>query len=208
MLDIYVRPFGEFGTNVYLLVDPSAGKGVLIDPGADADGISAWIGDRRVERILLTHAHPDHTGALLDLRKTLGVPVGAHPADAKAFNVEVDFPLADGALVAAASDQLKVVHVPGHTPGSVALKPISEGDMPWAIVGDAIFPGGPGRTGSPADLRTALRSLEKTVFTWSDETMLHPGHGEPTTVGTERDAFQAFIERDLPADLHGDVTWR
>jgi glyoxylase-like metal-dependent hydrolase (beta-lactamase superfamily II) len=208
MPEIIFRPFGEFGTNTYLVVDSSGRRGVLIDPGAEPEEISAWIGGRHIERILLTHAHPDHTGALADLRETLGAPVLCHPADATVFDIETDFRLEHEDVVAVGSDRLQVAHIPGHTPGSVALRPMGVGDAAWAIVGDAIFPGGPGHTGSPEGLRTALRSLERTVFTWKDETRLYPGHGEPTTVGAEREAFEAFMARDLPEGLHGDVTWR
>jgi glyoxylase-like metal-dependent hydrolase (beta-lactamase superfamily II) len=77
-----------------------------------------------------------------------------------------------------------------------------------AVVGDAIFPGGPGRTESPEALEQALAGLERTVFTWPDETALYPGHGEPTTVGRERPGFEAFLAAPRPAGLYGDVTWK
>jgi hydroxyacylglutathione hydrolase len=97
---------------------------------------------------------------------------------------------------------VRVVHVPGHTPGSVALRFDRR-----AIVGDAVFPGGPGHTDTPGALQTLLLSLQRTVFTWPDDTSLYPGHGDPTTVGDERPAFQAFLARPRPPDLCGDVTW-
>ena len=76
-----------------------------------------------------------------------------------------------------------------------------------AIVGDVIFPGGPGHTSTPEELNQSLASLQRTVFTWPDETTLYPGHGQPTTVGQERAGFEAFLARPRPADLCGDVTW-
>jgi glyoxylase-like metal-dependent hydrolase (beta-lactamase superfamily II) len=76
-----------------------------------------------------------------------------------------------------------------------------------AVVGDAIFPGGPGHTNSPQELSQALLSLRRSVFTWADETELFPGHGRSTRVGQERAGFEAFMARPLPPDLFGDIGW-
>jgi len=161
------------------------------------------VGDAPVCCILLTHAHPDHVGALDAVHQATGAPVGLHPADAEAFGVEADFPLLDGMEVAVGRGRLTVTHVPGHTPGSVCLRLGGQ-----VTVGDVIFPGGPGHTDSPEALAQSLVSLDRTVFAWSDEIELHPGHGGFTTVGAERAAFERFVASGYPADLCGDVTWR
>jgi glyoxylase-like metal-dependent hydrolase (beta-lactamase superfamily II) len=96
-----------------------------------------------------------------------------------------------------------VVHVPGHTPGSVCLRLGKQ-----VIVGDAIFPGGPGHTTSPEALTQSLESLARRVFRWPDATELFPGHGSSTTVGAERESFEAFLAAERPANLCGDVAWR
>jgi hydroxyacylglutathione hydrolase len=75
------------------------------------------------------------------------------------------------------------------------------------VVGDVIFPGGPGHTATPEALAQSIVSLGQTVFTWPDTTELHPGHGGATTVGAERPAFEQFIAAELPPDLCGDVSW-
>jgi glyoxylase-like metal-dependent hydrolase (beta-lactamase superfamily II) len=98
--------------------------------------------------------------------------------------------------------RLQVIHLPGHTPGSVCLR-LNR----IVIVGDTIFPGGPGYTESPQALAESLVSLGRTVFTWADETELYPGHGGPTTVGAERAAFERFLAADHPPDLCGELTW-
>lgn len=194
---------GPWPMNCYLIHCAATGQVAIVDPGADADKILAAVGEAPVCCILLTHAHPDHVGALEAVRLAAGVPVGLHPADAEAFEVEADFPLLDSAEVEIGSERVSVVHVPGHTPGSVCLR-LGE----QVLVGDTIFPGGPGYTASPEALARSLVSLGQTVFTWPDETELYPGHGAHTTVGAERAAFEAFLAADHPPDLCGDVAWR
>ena len=194
---------GPWPMNCYLVRCPVTGEVAIVDPGADSEAILAAIGPSRVCCILLTHGHADHIGALEAVRKITGAPLGVHPADAEAFSLQVDFALKDGMEVPVGQGRVQVAHVPGHTPGSVFLRLNG-----CAIVGDAIFPGGPGHTASPEALSLSLESLGRTVFAWPDSTELHPGHGGPTTVGAERSAFECFVTADRPVDLHGDVTWR
>ncbi len=202
MLKLWTLPVGEYGTNCYLLTCPETGRGLLVDPGGDAGAILALCKDWQVIRILLTHGHYDHTLALDEVRTVLQVLVGIHPADAAKFDVEADFELEDGIRLGVGRHFIRLVHIPGHTPGSVALRFDRR-----AIVGDAIFPGGPGHTAAPDALQTALLSLQRTVFTWPDDTIFYPGHGDHGTVGDARPAFQEFLARPRAADLCGDVTW-
>ncbi len=193
---------GPWPMNCYLLRCPTTGEVAIVDPGADATSILAAVGGAPLRLILLTHAHPDHVGALEDVQRETNAPIGLHPADAEAFSVKADIPLLDGIEVALGREHLSVVHVPGHTPGSVCLRLDGQ-----ALVGDVIFPGGPGHTVSPEALDTSLASLARTVFHWPDGTELHPGHGGPTTVGAERAAFERFASSDRPPGLCGDVAW-
>ena len=193
---------GPWPMNCYLLRCPDTGELAVVDPGADPETILEAIGDAAVTSILLTHGHPDHVGALEEVKAATGAPVGVHPADASAWEVECDFDVHDADAVSIGDGEVQIVHVPGHTPGSCVLR---LGDR--AIVGDAIFPGGPGHTSSPAALAQSLESLARTVFTWPDGTELHPGHGSHTTVGAERASFEAFVAADRAPDLCGDVTW-
>ena len=140
--------------------------------------------------------------ALEQVRDRLDAPVGIHPSDAVKFGVEADFELRDGLRLRVGRRYVRVVHVPGHTPGSVALRFDRR-----AIVGDAVFPGGPGHSATPEALQTLLLSLQRTVFIWPDDTRFHPGHGDHATVGDVRPAFQKFLARPRPSNLCGDVTW-
>jgi hydroxyacylglutathione hydrolase len=203
MLRLWTLPVGNYGTNCYLLTCPDTSQALLLDPGGDGEAILELCRRWRVTRILLTHGHPDHTMALDEVRAILKAPVGVHPADATAFGIEADFALRDRLQLGVGRRYVRVVHVPGHTTGSVALRFDRR-----AVVGDAIFPGGPGHTATPEALEMALLSLQRTVFTWPDDTLLYPGHGDPTTVGAERRFFEEFLARPRPGDMCGDVTWR
>ena len=207
MIELRVMPVGEYQTNCYLLVESELGEGILVDPGDEAQKILAWVGNIRISHLLLSHGHADHVGALETVRQSLCVNVGLHPADADTFSIRSDFELLPGEFLELGGAHIEIAHVPGHTPGSVALKLIEDEEFHRALSGDAIFPGGPGHTQSPADLSTAIESLAQTVFTWPDSVRLHPGHGESTTVGTERSAFEAFRDNPHSPELCGDVSW-
>jgi glyoxylase-like metal-dependent hydrolase (beta-lactamase superfamily II) len=202
MLKLQTLAVGEYGTNCYLLTCPETNRAVLIDPGGDGEAILELVAGTHVTRILLTHGHADHTMALDQVRTALKAPVGIHPADVAPFGVEADFDLKDGKRMGVGRHYIRVVHIPGHTPGSVALRFDRR-----AIAGDAIFPGGPGHTRTPEALQTLLLSLQRTVFTWPDDTLIYSGHGDYTTVGAERPAFQEFLARPRALDMCGDVTW-
>lgn len=206
-LELHRLEVGPWPMNCYLVRCPASGQVAIVDPGGDPDQILAAAGPH-VCCILLTHSHPDHVGALEEVCQASHAPVGIHPADAEALALnasgrEADFPLLDGMEVEVGRERVQVVHLPGHTPGSVCLRLNDR-----AIVGDAIFPGGPGHTASPEALAQSLYSLGRTVFTWPDDTLLYPGHGPSTSVGTEREAFEQFVATERGPDLYGDVAWR
>jgi glyoxylase-like metal-dependent hydrolase (beta-lactamase superfamily II) len=202
MLKLTVLPVGDYGTNCHLLTCLETDQALLVDPGADAEAILKLCRDVQVRRLVLTHGHMDHTQALDEVRTTLSVPVGVHPADVAEFGIGADFELRDRLRLRVGKRYVSVVHMPGHTPGSIALRFDRR-----AIVGDAVFPGGPGHTRSPDALQTLLLSLQRTVFSWPDDVHFYPGHGDSTTVGASRLAFQMFLARPRPSDLCGDVTW-
>ena len=201
-MDILCLPLGQYLTNTYL-VSCADGSALVVDPAGDPETILRAASGHQVSAILLTHGHPDHTGALAEVRQATGAPVGVHPADAPLLAATPDFALHDGQTVRFGHCQVHVHHLPGHTAGSVAL----ELDRQRWLVGDAIFPGGPGHTDSPADFCQLIQTLRERIFVLPEETELLPGHGISTTVGREIEPFQAFLRHGWPAGACGDVNW-
>jgi len=193
---------GPYDTNCYVLTCPTSGESIIVDPAAEGARILRETEGTTVKYILLTHAHLDHVGALAEVRDTTGASIGVHPADARRFRVDADFDLVDGDVLEWGNCHLQVVHTPGHTPGSICL---ILGER--VLVGDTIFPGGPGHSVGPEAFKQILAMLQEVVFTWPDETELCPGHGAATTVGQERPAFEAFLQKPRSDRLCGDVTW-
>ena len=193
---------GPWPMNSYALICPQTHHSVLIDPGAEPETLAALLVDSTPIAILLTHAHPDHIGALDEMKAKLDVPVYIHPLEPR-LGLPVDGRLNGGDTFTVGNFTLQLIHTPGHTPGMVTLM-LPDGR---AVVGDTIFQGGPGRTWAPKDFVTTMETLQKIVFQWPDTTECFPGHGPSFKLGDERPAFEAFAKRGYPADLQGDVTW-
>ena len=197
------KDVGPWPMNTYLVVCEDTGRSAIVDPGADAEAILALAQDTEVVKILITHTHSDHIGALEQVRSATKVPVYVHPLDAEGANLDYDVPLKDGDVIEVGNLRLRAIHTPGHTPGQVCLL-LEDGR---ALVGDTIFVGGPGHTTSHKDFKSTMHTMQNIVFKWPDETEFYPGHGPSGVIGEERPAFEAFVARGWSSKLHGDVTW-
>ena len=193
---------GPFGTNAYVLTCRNTNESVVVDAPADAGKILDLLKGTRPKYILITHNHMDHTGALAELKAALDLPVAAHADDAGSLPVSADQLLNDGDVISFGRIDLSVLHTPGHTPGSICFL---SGSI--LIAGDTLFPGGPGRTGSPADLASILESLSGKIFILPDDTQVFPGHGNSTILEKERPGYEDFRARSHDPNLCGDVLW-
>ncbi len=208
MSTLELRPctVGPWPMNTYALVCPTTNASVLFDPGADPEQLADLVADTTPTAILLTHTHPDHIGALADLRRRLAVPVMAHP-NATARDIRADRWLNDGDQVAVGAATLTVRHAPGHIDDQICFL-LNHGNNQdhRVIVGDTIFAGGPGRTWSAADFQTSLATLRTVVLPWPDDTHCYPGHGPSFRLGDIRPAVEAFVAKDH-GDFYGDAEW-
>ena len=177
---------GSYENNAYLLRD-GTGYALLIDAAAEPERLLELIGDTPVQRIVTTHQHPDHWQALAEVKAATGAATVAHPADAPGIPVPTDELVEDGGTVRFGDTALSVIHLVGHTPGSIALVYRPDGAEPHLFTGDCLFPGGPGRTTRPEDFNSLMGGLEERVFgRLPDETWIYPGHGNDSTLGAER----------------------
>ena len=191
-----------FGTNAYIIVCRATGDSVLVDAPGEANRIAAQLKGTNPRYILMTHGHIDHVGALSELKSRLEITVAAHPLDAGNLPSPADILLNDGDQVSFGNVQLSVLHTPGHTPGSVCFL-----TGQYLISGDTIFPGGPGRTNTPGDLKRIIESITDRIFPLPDDTRVHPGHGNATVLKREKEEFAVFSSRPHDPNLCGDVLW-
>lgn len=193
---------GPLGTNAYLLTCCRTGDSVIVDAPAEVNTIAESLTGTNPRYILLTHNHLDHISALPGLHSILRTPLAAHAADSGNLSPPPEIQLKDGDIVSFGNIKLKVLHTPGHTPGSLCFM-----TGKYLIAGDTIFPGGPGRTGSPAALEQIIQSITGKIFVLADDIRIYPGHGESTVLKKEKEEFAIFSSRSHQPGLCGDVLW-
>jgi len=201
-IEIIRMELGPWGTNSYLVVCHATDECLLVDAPGEADKILTQLAGTKPKYIAITHSHIDHIGALEELKSKLKIPVAVHPADASRLPLKPDMELKDGNALKIGKLNIKVLHTPGHTPGSLCFLTGRH-----LISGDTIFPGGPGKTGSPADFKQIVKSIKDKLFALPDDTQVYPGHGEPTVLGKEKKEFAAFAYKSHVPGLCGDVLW-
>jgi glyoxylase-like metal-dependent hydrolase (beta-lactamase superfamily II) len=185
--------------NAYLLRCANTGEGLLIDAANEPGRLIEMIGDTHVGLIVTTHRHQDHWQALREVRRHTGAQVAAHPEDASELPVPVGRLAEHGDRIQFGDAALAVIHLRGHTPGSIALCYDAEGrleDSPHVFTGDSLFPGGVGKTVTPETFTSLLNDVSERLFVpLPDGTWVYPGHGSDTTLGTERPHLGEWRER-------------
>ena len=188
-LTIVKLAVGLLSNNVYLLRCTASGEGLLIDAADEAPRIREMVTFEGppISAILTTHRHPDHWQALATIADEAGAAIYAGDADADALPVAVDERLQHGDTFTVGDLTLDVIALRGHTPGSVAVLYRDPAGVPQLFTGDSLFPGGVGKTTTPADFQSLIDDVEQRIFdVLPDETWVYPGHGDDTTLGVER----------------------
>lgn len=186
---------GPWDNNAYLLQCRRTGEQLLIDAANDAPQLLDLVGERGLATVVTTHGHADHWQALADVVASTGATALAHKADADDLPVAVTA-VRDGQVVHVGEVPLEVIHLVGHTPGSIALLYRDPAGHPHLFTGDSLFPGGPGRTTNPQDFASLMGDLETKIFgRLPDETWFYPGHGKDSTLGAERPAIPEWRAR-------------
>jgi len=178
---------GPMDNNAYLLQCRATDELALIDAAAEPDTLLGLLGGQQLARIVTTHRHQDHWSALPEVLAATDAETIAGVDDVDGIPVRTSRPVRDGDSVEIGESSLTVIHLVGHTPGSIALLYDDPDGTPHLFTGDSLFPGGPGRTTSAEGFQSLMDDLEHKVFDrLPDETWVYPGHGHDTTLGAER----------------------
>ncbi|MCW2796105.1 MBL fold metallo-hydrolase [Nocardioides sp.] len=180
----------EVDNNIWVIGDDT--ECVVIDAPHSVSDILAVVGDRKVRAILCTHAHDDHVRVAPALREEVVAPIMLHPDDKVLWELTHtdylwDVDLHDGFEISVGGTTLRAIHTPGHAPGAVCFH---APDLGCVFTGDTLFQGGPGATGrSFSDANLITKSIRERLFVLPDDTVVHTGHGDDTSIGAERAAL-------------------
>ena len=192
-LEIHKLVVGPYDNNVFVLRCQATGDAVLLDAANEHEKLLELARSLNVRRVLETHGHWDHIQAVPAMREA-GYEVAVTALDAPRLKeVGYDVFLDDKEVVEVGRVRLDAIHTPGHTEGSICFKVAGS---PILFSGDTLFPGGPGNTTfEGGDFATIIQSIDSKLFTLPPDTIVLPGHGDDTTIGTERPHLQEWIDR-------------
>ncbi len=213
MLVVRQAVVGPFAENTWLVADSETGEAMVLDPGGENARVRALVqpGDLRIVSVVATHGHVDHIAGAEELTRGLDVPFRIHAGDdpfvralpsqaaGLGFGLvrspDVASPLADGDTVRVGGHEARVIHTPGHSPGSVCLWFAADRVL---FTGDTLFRGSVGRTDLPGgDSGSLVRSIRERLFPLGDDVRFFPGHGPGGTIGDER-RMNPYVGEDAP----------
>ena len=201
-ITIHKLKCGPYDNNAYLLVCPQTNESILIDTPAEPDKLIEAAKATNVKAIIITHNHMDHLLGFDDVTSAIDAPVSIGEADAHALKKPPARLLKDGDEIKAGTITLKAIATPGHTPGSTCY---TVGNS--IFTGDTLFPGGPGKTGSPENLKQIIESITSKLFVYGDDLAVYAGHGDDGNLKSSKEEYRVFASKEHPADLFGDVLW-
>jgi glyoxylase-like metal-dependent hydrolase (beta-lactamase superfamily II) len=189
------RSVSEMDNNVYAIACAETRWALVVDAADDAPRIRAMLDGLTPLAVVQTHGHWDHVRAWVDLAADPGLEVWGHAGDVTRYPLAPDRLLEDAQIIAVGTLAVEVLHVSGHTDGSLCLL-VAGAQHRWLFTGDTLFPGGHGRTATTEDHVRIMDGLEARVFgRLDDTTRVLPGHGDGTTLGAERPHLDAWRAR-------------
>lgn len=192
-IEVHKVVVGPYENNVFVMRCTETGDAILIDAANEHERLLELAKRLGVKRVLETHGHHDHIGAVTAMREA-GYEVAVTAADAPRLkDVGYDVFIDDAEIIEVGKLRLHAIHTPGHTEGSICFR--AEG-YPLLFSGDTLFPGGPGATKFPgSSFDSIIESIDRRLFTLAADTLVLPGHGTDTTIATERPSLQGWIDR-------------
>jgi len=199
---VKVGPLGFASNNCYVLSDVETNRAVIIDAPEGCEDIQPALEGLSVQFVIVTHRHRDHWAGIDTLLSFVDAPVITGEADREPYEQYVAKTLSDGDQIEVGGLQLRALHTPGHTIGHMCLL---TGDH--LLSGDTLFPGGPGRTRSNADLQTEIESIKSKLYVLPEGVSVYPGHGANTTIAASKAEYEIFASKPHDPELSGDVLW-
>jgi glyoxylase-like metal-dependent hydrolase (beta-lactamase superfamily II) len=186
-----LRNIGPLENNIFIVSDAESGEAYVLDAGYEPEQVAEATSGLNVKAILVTHGHRDHHENVATLKGLLKTPVGIGIDDVAMLSIEPDVLIVDQQSFSFGPHALQAIHTPGHTPGSTCFVYRNQ-----LFTGDTLFPGGPGNTQhDPVRFERIISSVRERLFSLPDETVVYPGHGRDTTIGTERPHLDEWIAR-------------
>ena len=200
--DVHKIVMGNLSNNCYLIVCPTTNESIIIDAPAEPDKVLPIAKTTIVKAILITHTHADHTAGLSRIRSETGGKVAVHKTEASHLSITPDILIPKQTTFTAGQLSILALNTPGHTPGSTSYL-IGK----YLFSGDTLFPGGPGATHTPENLRQEISSITTQLLPLPTDTIVCPGHGENTTIENSRREYNVFKRNSHPPNLCGNVEW-
>jgi len=197
-----------FSNNAWLLTDKATDESLIIDTPDNPVELLSAAAVTNVVGILITHNHDDHLEGFDVVYAQHAVPVGIGASDLPAIVSRLTAGSIDvkhGASVSFGGNSLKAIATPGHTSGSTCYYMSSSAGHLFS--GDTLFPGGPGRSGSPTVFGQMLDAISTKLLTLPGAAAIHPGHGDDSTVSASSAEYEVFASKEHDPELFGDVTW-